>query len=128
MLVSSHNLGVIRRIAAETVVMYLGEIVESGGTAALFAGPRHPYTAALLSAHPTIDPSAAAGADRAVGGDPGGGRSAVGVPVPHAVPDGAGPLQGRAPGVAAARRGAGGGAISRWMGRPRRRRRRGFRA
>ena len=57
MLVSSHNLGVIRRIAHNTVVMYLGQIVEQGPTAALFEHPAHPYTAALLSAHPAIDPA-----------------------------------------------------------------------
>lgn len=57
MLVSSHNLGVIRHIARTTVVMYLGQIVEQGPTASLFARPAHPYTAALLSAHPTIDPA-----------------------------------------------------------------------
>jgi peptide/nickel transport system ATP-binding protein len=57
MLVSSHNLGVIRRIATTTVVMYLGQVVEQAPTAALFAAPAHPYTAALLSAHPAIDPA-----------------------------------------------------------------------
>ena len=57
MLISSHNLGVIRRIAGHTIVMYLGQIVEHGPTAALFASPAHPYTLALLSAHPTIDPA-----------------------------------------------------------------------
>ena len=57
MLVSSHNLGVIRRIADTTVVMYLGQVVEQGPTAALFSAPAHPYTAALLSAHPAIDPA-----------------------------------------------------------------------
>lgn len=55
MLVSSHNLAAIRRIAANTMVMYLGEIVEQGPSAALFAAPAHPYTAALLAAHPTLD-------------------------------------------------------------------------
>ncbi len=57
MLVSSHNLGVIRRITARTIVMYLGQIVEQGPTAAIFHHPAHPYTAALLSAHPAIDPA-----------------------------------------------------------------------
>ena len=57
MLVSSHNLGVIRRIADSVIVMYLGQVVEHGPTAALFAAPAHPYTAALLSAHPAIDPA-----------------------------------------------------------------------
>lgn len=57
MLVSSHNLGVIRRIAAETIVMYLGQVVEQAPTPDLFAAPAHPYTAALLSAHPAIDPA-----------------------------------------------------------------------
>ena len=57
MLVSSHNLGVVRRIAGQVVVMYLGQVVETGPTAALFATPAHPYTAALLSAHPSIDPA-----------------------------------------------------------------------
>ena len=57
MLIASHNLGVIRRIATTTIVMYLGQIVETGPTATLFASPAHPYTAALLSAHPAIDPA-----------------------------------------------------------------------
>jgi oligopeptide/dipeptide ABC transporter ATP-binding protein len=35
--------------------MYLGRIVETGPTAEVFAHPRHPYTAALLSAHPTLE-------------------------------------------------------------------------
>jgi len=43
---------VIRRITTETVVMYLGEVVEHGPTAALFTSPAHPYTAALLSTRP----------------------------------------------------------------------------
>ena len=49
LLVCSHNLPVIRRITAATAVMYLGEVVEHGPTAALFAAPAHPYTAALLA-------------------------------------------------------------------------------
>jgi peptide/nickel transport system ATP-binding protein len=55
-LIVSHNLNVIRRIADRTVVMYLGQIVEAAPTTALFAGPAHPYSAALLSTNPAIDP------------------------------------------------------------------------
>jgi peptide/nickel transport system ATP-binding protein len=56
-LIVSHNLNVVRRITERTMVMYLGEIVEEAPTASLFAAPAHPYTAALLSTNPTIDPS-----------------------------------------------------------------------
>ena len=56
-LIASHNLNVIRRISGQVVVMYLGEIVETAATAALFAAPAHPYSAALLSANPAIDPA-----------------------------------------------------------------------
>ncbi|MEX2450002.1 MAG: oligopeptide/dipeptide ABC transporter ATP-binding protein [Rhodospirillales bacterium] len=47
-----HNLTVIRYIADEVAVMYLGEIVEHTETRTLFADPRHPYTRALLEAAP----------------------------------------------------------------------------
>ncbi len=56
-LVSSHNLNVIRRITSGTVVMYLGQIVEAGPTPLLFEAPAHPYTAALLSTNPALDPA-----------------------------------------------------------------------
>jgi oligopeptide transport system ATP-binding protein len=55
-LIVSHNLNVIRRITNRTVVMYLGQIVEEAATADLFAAPRHPYSAALLSTNPTVNP------------------------------------------------------------------------
>jgi len=52
----SHNLSVVARTTQELAVLYLGRIVETGDTRAIFAHPRHPYTHALLSAAPTIDP------------------------------------------------------------------------
>src|SRR5690606_14461607 len=52
-----HDLNVIRRVTDRTAVMYLGQIIEEAATPDLFARPRHPYTAALLSARAIIDPS-----------------------------------------------------------------------
>jgi len=54
----SHDLSVVRYIADEVLVMYLGWAVESGTREAIFSAPRHPYTQALLSATPVADPTA----------------------------------------------------------------------
>ena len=48
----SHDLSVIRQVADRIAVMYLGHVVELSDSEALFEHPRHPYTAALLSAVP----------------------------------------------------------------------------
>jgi dipeptide transport system ATP-binding protein len=55
----SHDLSVVRHVADDVIVMYLGRAVEKGPKAALFEAPKHPYTKALLSATPRAEPGAA---------------------------------------------------------------------
>lgn len=52
----SHDLAVVRHLADEVVVMYLGKVVEAAGVSSLYADPKHPYTATLLSSVPRPDP------------------------------------------------------------------------
>ena len=54
----SHDLSVVRHIADDVLVIYLGHAVEMGSRAAIFESPQHPYTRALLSATPVADPTA----------------------------------------------------------------------
>jgi len=56
----SHDLGVVRHIADELLVMYLGHTMEQGDKRTLFAQPLHPYTQALLASTPGIAASGAA--------------------------------------------------------------------
>jgi peptide/nickel transport system ATP-binding protein len=51
----SHDLGVVRHIASRVVIMYLGRVVETAATDALFETPAHPYTRALLDNVPRLD-------------------------------------------------------------------------
>jgi peptide/nickel transport system ATP-binding protein/oligopeptide transport system ATP-binding protein len=54
----AHDLRLVEEICTRVAVMYMGRIVEMGDTRALFANPTHPYTKALLSAIPVLDPDA----------------------------------------------------------------------
>ena len=54
----AHDLRLVEHICRRIAVMYRGRIVELGNTAAIFGAPQHPYTQALLSAVPSLDPDA----------------------------------------------------------------------
>jgi peptide/nickel transport system ATP-binding protein len=65
----SHDLNVVRYISDRVMVMYLGQVVEIGAADALFDNPAHPYTRALLSSIPTMDPEHRT-EQAAISGDP----------------------------------------------------------
>jgi peptide/nickel transport system ATP-binding protein len=52
----SHDLNVVQYLSDRVLVMYLGKIVELGPVEAIYGDPQHPYTRALLSARPSMDP------------------------------------------------------------------------
>jgi oligopeptide/dipeptide ABC transporter ATP-binding protein len=77
MIFIAHQLSVIAQLSDRVAIMYLGRVVETGPTAAIFSNPRHPYTAALLEAHP--HPDAEKSQEPALKGE---------IPSPYAVPKG----------------------------------------
>ncbi|MFM2041879.1 MAG: hypothetical protein RLY86_455 [Pseudomonadota bacterium] len=80
----SHDLSVVRHIADEVMVMYLGRPVEHGTKERIFTAPRHPYTRALLSSMPQVGREAAPGPGTSPFGSPLGGE----LPSPLAPPPG----------------------------------------
>ena len=55
-MIITHNLNIVRHVARNMAIMYLGRFLEQGQSQAIFEQPRHPYTAALLAANPSPNP------------------------------------------------------------------------
>ena len=66
----THNLAVVDYLAHEVAVMYLGRIVEHGAASDVLSAPRHPYTQALVSAVPRIEPHTGQSIIRLAGDQP----------------------------------------------------------
>lgn len=92
----SHDLSIVRHIANNVLVMYLGQVMEIGPRERIFSDPQHPYTQALMASHPDL----AADASLGIGGGTGGEKKALEgeLPSPLNPPVGC-PFQSRCPSV-----------------------------
>ena len=57
-MIITHNLNIVRHVARQMAIMYLGRFLEQGLSELVFQRPCHPYTAALLAANPSTNPDA----------------------------------------------------------------------
>ena len=102
----SHDLPVVRSLCDRVVVLYLGRVMEEGPVEAVFERPRHPYTQALLSAAPSLDPARRRDPHPAARRSAEPRRSARRLRVPHPLPLGAAGLRRRGAAAAGDRGGA----------------------
>ena len=86
MLFISHDLAVVEYLCDEMVVLYLGKVMERGPSRTIYARPRHPYTKALLATAPIPDPKARRERVVLQGDIPSPLEPALGLRLPHPLP------------------------------------------
>ena len=96
----SHDLGVVAGLADRVAVMYAGEIVELAPVEALYASPRHPYTAGLLASMPRLDAPPGARLDSIAGQPPRPGEVGPGCAYAPRCPQARGTCKSDAPALA----------------------------
>ena len=83
----AHDLGVVRTVSDNVMVMYLGKVCEFGDSVQVYDNPTHPYTRALLDSVPLTDPDKAFAGPALEGDVPSPLASADRLPVPHPLPE-----------------------------------------